>query len=280
MRRRSGRARRGVALIVVLWSIAVLATITAVASQGARGSAEMTSNLRAQAIARSMAESGIIAASTLIDDSLRVLAQRIDARDAYLNTLEPAADGAPAFLLDTLADGVLAVTVVDVSARLDVNTAGAEGLATLLASTTSRGAAEQTAARIDARIRGERSTSAAETQRTRDSLAAALLGRETTMQRRPFESLDALQDIEGIDFAALMRVAPMLTVDGNGTINRRRARPEVVAAASGSLVDAPTRVLLISRGWQRGHALTRQIEAVYDVADDGLRLVRWREREL
>ncbi|MCC6241337.1 MAG: general secretion pathway protein GspK [Gemmatimonadaceae bacterium] len=280
MKRRTVRSRRGVALIVVLWSIAVLATITAMASQGARGSAEMTSNLRAQAIARSMAESGVIAASTLIDDSLRVLAGDASARSSYLNALEPSVDGAPAFLQDTLADGVLAVTVVDVSARLDVNSAGVEGLTTLLASTTSRMAAEQSAARIDAYIRGDASTTASESQRARDSLTASLLGRDLTTRRRPFESLDALQQIDGIDQAALLRVAPLLTVDGNGTVNRRRAAREVIAAASGSLVDAPSRLLIIARGWQRGHALSRQIEAVYDVADDGLRLVRWREREL
>jgi hypothetical protein len=77
----------------------------------------------------------------------------------------------------------------------------------------------------------------------------------------------------------LAQVAHLLTVDGDGSINRRAAPPEVLAAATGSLVDSPTRLLLIARGWHLGNQLTRQIEAVYDVAPDGLRLVRWREHD-
>ena len=78
----------------------------------------------------------------------------------------------------------------------------------------------------------------------------------------------------------LAQVARFLTVDGEGTVNRRAAPREVLAAATGSLVDAPTRLLLLARGWQRGHPLSRQIEAVYDVTENGLRLVRWREHDL
>jgi hypothetical protein len=77
-----------------------------------------------------------------------------------------------------------------------------------------------------------------------------------------------------------MSFATWLTVDGDGKINRRAASREVLAAASGSLVDAPSRLLLIARGWQIGHPLSRQIEAVYEVGESGMRLVRWREREL
>ena len=107
-----------------------------------------------------------------------------------------------------------------------------------------------------------------------------MLGREASPgRRRPFESLDELRELPGADVNMLAQVAEFLTVDGDGSINRRAAPPEVLASATGSLVDSPTRLLLIARGWQRGHPLTRQIEAVYDVADDGLRLVRWREHD-
>jgi hypothetical protein len=53
----------------------------------------------------------------------------------------------------------------------------------------------------------------------------------------------------------------------------------VLAAASGTLVDRPSRLLLISRGWRRDHVLTREIQAVYDVTGTELRLVRWREQD-
>jgi general secretion pathway protein K len=293
-RRSAGRTRRGVALVVVLWTVALLATATAIASSAARTSASVTANARAQSIARSMAESGIVAAVALIDDSLG----RYDAptaaaaRDALLSSLEPSAPGGGAssaapLVADTLGDGVFGVTVVDVSARLDINSAGAEGLTTLFATVTSPNAARTMAERLDAMVTGNigratRTTAADALRQQRDSLNATLLGRAISPRaRRPFASLDevraALLDVPGADLAALDKVAELLTVDGDGRINRRAASRTVLAAASGSLVDAPSRLLLIARGWRRGHPLTRQIEAVYDVGEHGLQLVRWRE---
>ncbi len=277
---RTTRSRRGVALVVVLWTVALLATVTAVASNAARTSALVASNLRAQTMARAMAESGIVAASTMIDDSLRVLAVNQSARDAFLGRLEPTASGALPLVQDTLGSGVFAVTVIDVSARLDVNDAGADGLTRLFSTVTSPAVARAMGEIIDGIVRGERSAFDDAALHARDSLEAVLLGRTAGPRtRRPFESLDVLRDVPSLDLSVLARVAPLLTVDGNGTINRRAASREVLAAASGSLVDAPSRLLLIARGWQRGHPLTRQIEAVFDVSTDGLRLVRWREHD-
>lgn len=280
---RDTRGRRGIALVVVLWTVALLATVTAMASSAARSSAAIAANMRAQAISRSMAESGIVAASALIEDSLLAYGNNAILRDAFLARLEPRDANARPLLQDSLADGVFAVTVVDVSARLDVNDAGADGLAQVLATVTSPSAARATAERIDARVRGSArggDAFADDSARARDSLSAALLGRTVgTRLRRPFESLDALQEIPGVDVGALAKIASLLTVDGNGQTNRRAATPAVLAAAAGTMVDAPSRLLLIARGWERGHALSRQIEAVYDVAADGLHLVRWREHD-
>ena len=280
---RDTRGRRGIALVVVLWTVVLLATVTAMASSAARSSAAIAANMRAQAISRSMAESGIVAASALIEDSLLAYGNNAILRDAFLARLEPRDANARPLLQDSLADGVFAVTVVDVSARLDVNDAGADGLAQVLATVTSPSAARATAERIDARVRGRArggDAFADDSARARDSLSAALLGRTVgTRLRRPFESLDALQEIPGVDVGALAKIASLLTVDGNGQTNRRAATPAVLAAASGTMVDAPSRLLLIARGWERGHALSRQIEAVYDVAADGLHLVRWREHD-
>jgi type II secretory pathway component PulK len=157
-------------------------------------------------------------------------------------------------------------------------------MSALLRTATSEGEARRLATLIDARVRGEGggeggANAAFSQNASRDSLSAALLGRAARPSvRHPFQSLDELLEIPGVDEALLSRVAPMLTVDGDGRINRRAAPAAVLAAAAGSLVDRPTRLLCIARGWQRGEALTREIQAVYDVADDGLRLVRWREQ--
>ena len=277
------RARRGVALLVVLWTIMMLAAVTAVASSAARSSADVASARRAGTVARAMAESGIALATARIDNVLRRAAADSNARNVYLDALESNAVRGEALAADTLGDGVLAVTAVDVSARLDVNAAGLEGWYLLLRAFVGEADARRVAARVDDHIRGrngDRDIAAAAARAARDSLVASLLGRDVSPTgSRRIESLDDLLEIPGIDLALLERIAPLLTVDGNGTINRRTASPAVLAAASGSLVDHPVRLLLVSRGWMRGHPLTREIEAVYDIAEDGLRLVRWRERE-
>jgi general secretion pathway protein K len=291
----SRRHRSGVALVVVLWTVVVLATVTAVASSAARGSSRLVTNLRSAAIARAMAESGIVAATSLIDDSLATFASDSVHRDAFLARLEPsAASASPVPLLqDTLSDGVFAVTVVDVSARLDVNDAGVEGMTTLLRAFVGDVDARRLAGSIAARVRGStvgtsrrtaegslagQGREEAESRAERDSLGAVLLGRAPSSRARtPLQSLDELLEISGFDEALLARVASYLTVDGDGRVNRSAAPALVRAAASGSLVDRPSRVLCIARGWQAGQPLTREIQAVYDVADDGLRLVRWRE---
>ena len=278
------RGRSGVALIVVLWTVVLLASVTAIASSAARSSAQVAANRRAESTARTMAESGVVAVTEFVNDSLAAFVGDSAKIDAFLARLEPTSSDAPPLMQDSLSDGVFAVSIVDVSARLDVNMAGADGLAKLLRTATGDAEARQLAELIDARVRGEDLPESAafdrdaEAKASRDSLGNALLGRPSqTHLRHPFQSLDELLEIRGFDEKLLARVAPLLTVDGDGRVNRRAAPPLVLAAASGSLVDRPTRLLCIARGWQRGHALTREIQAVYDLADDGLRLVRWRE---
>lgn len=297
--RRLVRRRSGVALVLVLWTVALLATVTAMASSASRSSGQLANNRRAIAIARAMSESGIVAATAIVNDSLSLLLNDSTRRDRMLTNLEPTTNAGP-FLQDTLGDGVLAVTFVDVSARLDVNSAGVDGMTTVLRTVTDEITASRLARAIDARVRGDVPASAsaddrvggsmedalaqasaradAQARASRDSLGATLLGRSApTRLRHPFESLDELLEIDGMSERILGDLAPLLTVDGDGRINQRAASPLVRRAATGSLVDRPVRLLCIARGWQRGHALTREIQAVYDVSDDGLRLVRWRE---
>ncbi len=274
------RNRRGVALMVVLWSVALLATLTAMATSAARMSAATATNIRSRAVARAMAESGVLAATADIGDSLRVYGNDAAHRDAYLSRLEPSVMGAAAMIDDSLGEGRFAVTIVDVSARLDVNTAGVDGLTSLFATATSTGTARTMAEQIESAIVGAQTLNVDAAAMARDSLAAMLLGRERSpLTRLAFESLDAVRDVVGDNAGVLAQVASQLTVDGDGRINRRAASRAVLAAASGSLVDAPSRLLIVARGWERGHPLSREIEAVYDVATDGLHLVRWRERD-
>lgn len=257
------RTRRGTALLATLFAVTVLATVTAMASRGARSSASLTANRRAQTVARLMAESGVIAARAHIESLLRH-AGNTDDPDALQRTSDSGFDrllatvstsNAPV-ISDSLDDGVFAATVVNASARLDVNTAGREGLETLFRTVMDAGTAQRIAARLETRVRG-------------DDRGEAV--------RHPFESLDEVEAFLGDDARWLVPVAEQLTVDGDGTIDRRHAPRTVLAAAAGSLSDRPTRLVIVARGWQRDAMLSREIQAVFAVQGAELRLVRWRE---
>jgi hypothetical protein len=281
-RRRPVRARRGAALLAALVTIALLASVTAMVSAAARDSAAIAVNSRAQVVARAMAESGVLAARVRLEDALTAAGPDSAKVDAVFDGLADDAERRTApFVQDSLGDGVFAATVVNVSARLDINTAGAEGLARLFRTVAPAAVAQRVAARIEAHVRGDAvARPLRDSAATRDSLVAALLGRPVGPHvLQPFASLDELEALLGNEAPWLGQVAEQLTVDGDGRIDRRRASSVVMAAATGSLVDRPTRLLVVARGWQAGHPLTREIQAVYAVEGAELRLVRWRERD-
>lgn len=281
------RPRRGAALVVALATIAVLASVTAIASSQARRAASVVDNRRSQATARAMAESGVLAARAHIETRLREAGADSTRLDRAFDALMA---GNGAVMQDTVGDGVFATAVVDVSARLDVNTAGADGLQQLLATVAPPGEARRLAEAIEARVRGDGSSDASGDVRAntdgmqqrmqRDSVVAAMLGRAPISRAmHPFTSLDELLTVPGMQPAWLDAIAADLTVDGDGRVNRRSASRRVLAAATGTLVDRPSRLLLIARGWRRDHVLTREIQAVFDVMGAELRLVRWREQD-
>jgi len=61
--------------------------------------------------------------------------------------------------------------------------------------------------------------------------------------------------------------------------------PDLVRSQAGAiglaaLAVLPSRLLIVSRGWQDGHPLTHEIQAVYDVLGARLTLRAWQERDL
>src|SRR5207244_912378 len=88
--RHSARTRRGVALALVLWLVVLLGVLASgviVATRDATGAA---ANLRARAVGRYAAESGIVATVHAINAELARTATDATARRAMLNGLESA----------------------------------------------------------------------------------------------------------------------------------------------------------------------------------------------
>lgn len=246
--------RRGVALVLALWIIVVAGVAVSAAVARARDAVALAATVRARLLATAASESGIAFAADEIERRLRA-DDDTASRARWLN------DGHVLSRPTLLMGGARAqIVVVDPATRLDINAATTAQLTTLFSFITDAATAA-TAARA---IRGtiERGSAAGTTRRLR--------------------SLDELADLPGIPAGVLRAAAPLLTVDGDGHVNRRTAPLPVRRAAGGELVDTPTRLLIISRGWQDGHPLTHEIQAVYALVSeptgDRLLLQSWRER--
>jgi type II secretory pathway component PulK len=238
------KARPGVALILVLWIIVVITAIGSSVFLATRSNTDITSNNRARVVARYAAESGVTVAVAVLQDSLSHLTESSERR-RYLNQLDRALGNNAQ---NSLGDASFGIALIDVGSRLDINTADATQLARLFSYFTDALAAEAAARAVRAFL--------------------------------PMQSLDALAAVPGLPVALAEAASEFLTVDGDGTINRMTASDTVLATAGGELRDEPSRILVVSRGWLEGHALTHEIQAVYGVVGNELTLIRWRERNL
>jgi type II secretory pathway component PulK len=246
-------ARRGVALMLVLWLIVVLGGIAAAVTTGARNTSQIAINSRARVAARYAAESGVVAAVQALQRGMDRAGDDVTKRRALLNNARQALGDAATF---ELGDVSVRVVLIDVSARVDVNAAPVEVLAALFARTGFGRQASTAARAIRAHI---------------DAVPG---------QAQLFRSLDDVAAIPEVGEKLIAATARYLTVDGDGQVNRVTAPPVVLGVARGSLIEEPSRVLLVARGWQRGHPITHEIQAVYAIQGNQLAFVRWRERDL
>jgi general secretion pathway protein K len=278
-------AERGVALIVVLWLLVVLGTIVTEVATKARLEAAMVSTLRSRTVARYAAESGVLVATARVNallDSAPAPAQRIpllrglDERLAALHDVEL---GAARF----------GVTIVDLNSRIDLNRADEPTLRRLFSQFT-----------VDSRAA---------------VLAAALKQGPPLLRLGELSSLPGIDDSLALAVAPYVTVwgdgfvninsasEPVLAALPNigdavaRSIVRRRESGEVFlspdpvqaprspdvfvppAAPPAPLSAMPTRLLVISRGWQSGHPLTHEIQAVFAVVGQRLVLQSSRERD-
>lgn len=274
------RERHGVALIFVLWILVLFGIAIGELLARARTESHMVAMLRSRAVAQYAAESGILATTTALQ--------------ALLDSADEPADFAPlARHLDTLgrqppevatSEGQFAVSVVDLNARLDLVHTDSTVLRALFAEFVS------------------------------DERAAAIVG---ALRQVPITRFSELARVPGVDNALALALAPYVTVSSDGLVNVNSAPEPVLAALPGigpakarALVDrrdggevflstdpfrpapgtpvpiegavltiAPTRLMIVSRGWQRGSPLTHEIQAVYVVLAGSLTLQSWEERE-
>ena len=276
------RNRRGVALLLVLSLLVVLGVVAFDVAARARAESNMLTDLKARAAGRYAAESGILMARTAVQrwvDSTPLPPERAELfahRSALSDALTHVKVGAAEF------DAV----VLDLNARIDLNLSSLGTLEGLFGQFASRDRARAVAEAI---------------------------------KREPVSRFAELARVPGADDSLALAVAPYVTIWGDGLIDINTAPEIVLASLPGigrgvarrivarreagevftsgdvfrptaptgpasaegfpALTVAPTRVMLVSRGWQPGSPVTHEIQATYMIVGSLLVLQNWEERD-
>ncbi len=279
--------RRGVALIFVLWLLVLLGVIVAEVVSQARMESEILSSLRSRTVARYSAESGILAATVRIEellDSARSLPERITTFRELAARLAPLTD------VD-LGSGRFGVAVVDLNARIDLNRADEATLQGLFRQFTTDSHAEEVVAALK-QAPLNRLGELAYIPGIDDSLALAVAPYVTVwsdgyvnINSAPEQVLMALPGVSTTVARNVVRRREtgevFLTTDPVQPPSGRRTAPLAPTGGAPTLLSVmPSRILVVSRGWQDGHPLTHEIQAVYMIAGARLVLLAWQERDL
>jgi general secretion pathway protein K len=276
------RDRRGMALIFVLWMLVLLGLAISELVARARDEASIVATLRSRAVARYAAESGVLittaALQTLLDSASDP--EDLAASARHLDTL----GRQPADLAGHSAQ--FAVTVANLNARLDLARSDTFALRSLFAQFVPAGrAAEITAALRDDPV--TRFSELARVPGADDALALAVAPYVTV-------SSDGLIDVNAAPEAVLAALPGIGPAKARAIVARRdggevlasadefratQGRPTEDASEGSSLTVAPTRIMIVSRGWQRGMPLSHEIQAVYVVLAGSLTLQSWEERD-
>jgi len=307
-------SRRGVALMLVLWLIVVLGAIAVGVGAVVRAESNVVVNLRARVAARYAAESGVIATKLRLQRALRAAQTPQDRVLVFRRLTGAAASRREEVLGATRFQAV----VVDLNARLDLNGADGPMLVAFLGQfVDARRAAALADALQDwcdaddlVRPNGAEAADYARagspfrpTNRPLENLSelthvlgfsdslAALLAPFVTVQSDGRVDVNAAP---GPVLAAMAGVGPagarvLAAERERGTIFDspatvwsvlHRAGGAWGAADIGHLTTSPRRVLIVSRGWDAGHPLTHEIQAVFDVDGPVLTVRFWTERDL
>ncbi len=306
------RSERGVALMLVLWLIVVLAAVAAAAVSTVKRQSDVVVNLRATAQARAAAESGVTVALEELWAAFAATVEFSDLPRVYPTVV----DRLERLGQQALGDARFQVAVVDLTSRIDLNNAGEGTLAAFLGTFVGEGEARSlTDALLD-----WRDPDGAPRPRGAEAEAYAASGSGFAPPNRPLRRLEELTRIVGFTEEIAAAIAPYVTVWGDGRLNVNTAPERVLAAFPGiasqgastilaqrgeqgvgsvvalrerlsqgggavpQLVGAPQRLLLVSRGWVEGHPLTHETQVVVQlqgVTPGGaadLLLVAWEER--
>jgi general secretion pathway protein K len=224
IRRHSNQPRRGMVLVAVLWSIALLSALAMAASVTFRGFAGVMVVERDRLQADALLSAGLETAAGIVDGL----------RDTPLAEVETSV---------TLGTGTVRLRLNDEGGRIDIGRAPLELIASMLRSVgVPQAAANDVARRIVERRKSGRPANTA-----------------TNATAPPFSDLVQLTSIAGMSPDWIAALAPLATVFGGETINPLTAPPGVIAALPGLDADRIDAFLKARRGGANADALVRMI---------------------
>lgn len=315
---RQSEGRRGVALMLVLWLIIVLGVIAAGVVAVSRSQTNVVRTARSRTVARYAAESGVVAGVARLRELLRAAETPEEQVRAFVSFEEELRSAGES----RLGRARYQVASVDLNARIDLNASSDLVLLGFFAQFVGE---DEATALVEAL--GDWVDADDEPLPTGAEAAEyARAGSPFRPSNRPIQRLEELTRVRGFTDSIADRVAPYITVWGDGRINVNSAPLPVLAAVpelgetgaerliaaresdgvmgskvvvlnrlreSGAgggqlrdLTTIPSRILIVSRGWEEGHPLTHEIQAVYQVhglqLEDGpyFRVRHWTERDL
>lgn len=211
---------RGVALVIVLWMLALLTTIAH----------SMTTSLRAE-VQASMQQVAVAEAEAAADSGVFVGLQHLAAPATTEGRWQD--DGVPHEI--AVGNAIVVVTIVNEASRIDLNTAPESLLADLFRSI---GLDDETALRLSATIADWRDTDDLPRPAGAEKAEYAAAGNPFAPGNAKFGSIDELRSVAGVSEEIFRRVAPFVTVySGSAAIDATTAPLEVLAALPGASRD-------------------------------------------
>lgn len=311
--------RRGVALMLVLWVVIVLSVIAAGVVALSRSQVDLVATIRSRAVARYAAESGVVAATARLGELLRSAGSPEDQVRAFLAFKDELANGGER----VLGAARYQVVMLDLGARVDLNNStdavllglfeqllGEREANTLVdalrdwvdedGEALPYGAEVADYVRAGSRYRPSNGPIRRLEEVTRikgftDSIVGVIAPFVTlwgdgrvNVNTAPWEVLAAVPELGpgGADLLLTAREGGDVMASKVAVSSRLAESGSRVGAQLMNLTTVPGHILIVSRGWEDGHPLTHEIQAVYQVLrlqlGEGprLRVRYWSERDL
>ncbi|WP_295390133.1 type II secretion system protein GspK [uncultured Thiodictyon sp.] len=236
LRRRRG-ARRGIALVLVLWVLTLLTVMAVGMTAAQRTETALTENVIADARFRALAEAAIVYTVGTFLTPTQIVGGGLGSAQTPgggVDTADWLPNGAPrTWVFD---GNQLSIAVSNEQSRINLNQATAPVLSALL---VALGVGEEESLAIADAILDWRDPDDLKLLNGAEDPDYAAAGRALGAKDAPFVAVEELQQVLGVSRAIYQRLAPEVTVDTEGDqVDQSFASAAVLAALQGIALDA------------------------------------------